>query len=682
MAINGFLIGIVLIFIFKLIGYGFNLTVFKNNWLVNGFLGVSIYFGILQFSVYVTNLLKIPTKFVSLFYLFVLLVLVFFCFYRIYKNGIHFNKSVGIVTVLTIILTFLLVIRSGSFTIGSTSDSAFYMSMVNENAFTTYWQPFAYYSGFALERFNPYYDYQLFYHFFSCLEKLYAQFFTEVSYVPIYVWSALTCYIALLIDSALYLFTKVFKINKVVAILGLMLLVSFNTASWHLLYGYFGHSWRVGLLSILVIAFYLYLKTDERKWLVLISLSSSALISVMSSALFVNGFILIAFILVILANREKFDWYDLIVFLPTYLYLIVYVLDSSYLSYKLIPVFLGAFVMLSFVYYLLFKITVGGRRKIAFGFVGLLFVLMTAYGLIAKPQFSYSYFFGNYNNELSVPYFGFNNISLIITNVLWISGAIGALYLYRNKMGSQFVDFILISVVLFINPLVIGFVTQFLTKVVYYRYLETFINYYSVFFFAFGIHGLFTKFIKSTYVCNSLTIGGSLLLVLPSFTNYNNNPFYYDLDEPIDYTYRVPVSELEADLVLQEKASESPLRLNIVAQSQFTKAIVRNVRLLYDVNYTRSFCKMCNANGMPTSAPDEMYNLFMMRDFADQPIYQETINWDNACNAQFESNTKLLLIDKGQTKLKDGVYVQIWLDMRACNDVIFENDQFVVLEFR
>lgn len=682
MAINGFLIGIVLIFIFKLIGYGFNLTVFKNNWLVNGFLGVSIYFGILQFSVYVTNLLKIPTKFVSLFYLFVLLVLVFFCFYRIYKNGIHFNKSVGIVTVLTIILTFLLVIRSGSFTIGSTSDSAFYMSMVNENAFTTYWQPFAYYSGFALERFNPYYDYQLFYHFFSCLEKLYAQFFTEVSYVPIYVWSALTCYIALLIDSALYLFTKVFKINKVVAILGLMLLVSFNTASWHLLYGYFGHSWRVGLLSILVIAFYLYLKTDERKWLVLISLSSSALISVMSSALFVNGFILIAFILVILANREKFDWYDLIVFLPTYLYLIVYVLDSSYLSYKLIPVFLGAFVILSFVYYLMFKITVGGRRKIAFGFVGLLFVLMTAYGLIAKPQFSYSYFFGNYNNELSVPYFGFNNISLIITNVLWISGAIGALYLYRNKMGSQFVDFILISVVLFINPLVIGFVTQFLTKVVYYRYLETFINYYSVFFFAFGIHGLFTQFIKSTYVCNSLTIGGSLLLVLPSFTNYNNNPFYYDLDEPIDYTYRVPVSELEADLVLQEKASESPLRLNIVAQSQFTKAIVRNVRLLYDVNYTRSFCKMCNANGMPTSAPDEMYNLFMMRDFADQPIYQETINWDNACNAQFESNTKLLLIDKGQTKLKDGVYVQIWLDMRACNDVIFENDQFVVLEFR
>lgn len=682
MAINGFLIGICLFFIFKLIGYGFNLTIFKNNWLVNGFLGVSIYFGILQFSVYVTNLLKIPTKFVSLFYFFVLLVLVCFCFYRFFKNDIHLNKSSGIVTVLTIILTFLLVIRSGSFTIGSTSDSAFYMSMVNENAFTTSWQPFAYYSGTPLIRFNPYYDYQFFYHFFSCIEKFYAQFFNEISYVPIYVWSALTCYIALMIDSALYLFTKVFKINKVVAFLGLMLLVTFNTASWHLLYGYFGHSWRVGLLSILVIAFYLYLKTDERKWLVLISLSSSALISVMSSALFVNGFILIAFILVILANREKFDWYDLIVFLPTYLYLIVYVLDSSYLSYKLIPVFLGAFVMLSFVYYLLFKITVGGRRKIAFGFVGLLFVLMTAYGLIAKPQFSYSYFFGNYNNELSVPYFGFNNISLIITNVLWISGAIGALYLYRNKMGSQFVDFILISVVLFINPLVIGFVTQFLTKVVYYRYLETFINYYSVFFFAFGIHGLFTQFIKSTYVCNSLTIGGSLLLVLPSFTNYNNNPFYYDLDEPIDYTYRVPVSELEADLVLQEKASESPLRLNIVAQSQFTKAIVRNVRLIYDVNYTRSFCKMCNANGMPTSAPDEMYNLFMMRDFADQPIYQETINWDNACNAQFESNTKLLLIDKGQTKLKDGVYVQIWLDMRACNDVIFENDQFVVLEFR
>ena len=682
MAINGFLIGIGLFFIFKLIGYGFNLTVFKNNWLVNGFLGVSIYFGILQFSVYVTNLLRIPTKFVSLVYLFVLFVLVCFCFYRIFKNGIHFNKSVGIVTVLTIIFTFLLVIRSGSFTIGSTSDSAFYISMVNENAFTTYWQPFAYYNGTPLIRFNPYYDYQLFYHFFSCLEKLYAQFFSEVSYVPIYVWSALTCYIALLIDSALYLFTKVFKINKVVAIFGLMLLVTFNAASWHLLYGYFGHSWRVGLLSILVIAFYLYLKTDERKWLILISLSSSALISVMSSALFVNGFILIAFILVILTNREKFDWYDLIVFLPTYLYLIVYILDSSYLSYKLIPVFLGAFVILSFVYYLLFNITVSVRRKIAFGFVGLLFVLMTAYGLIAKPQFSYSYFFGNYNNELSVPYFGFSNISLIITNVLWISGAIGALYLYRNKMGSQFVDFILISVVLFINPLVIGFVTQFLTKVVYYRYLETFINYYSVFLFAFGIHGLFTKFIKSTQVCNSLIIGGSLLLVLPSLTNYNNNPFYYDLDETIDFTYRVPVSELEADLVVQEKASESPLRLNIVAQSQFTKAIVRNVRLLYDVNYTRSFCKMCNANGMPTSAPDEMHNLFMMRDFADQPIYQEPINWDNACNVQFESNTKLLLIDKSQTKLKDGVYVQIWLDMRACNNVIFENDQFVVLEFR
>ena len=77
-----------------------------------------------------------------------------------------------------------------------------------------------------------------------------------------------------------------------------------------------------------------------------------------------------------------------------------------------------------------------------------------------------------------------------------------------------------------------------------------------------------------------------------------------------------------------------------------------------------------------------MHNLFMIRDFADQAIYAEPIDWDNACSIEFESNYKILLLDRGQTKLKDGVYVEIWQDMRACNETVYEGDDFVVLQWR
>lgn len=677
MAINALLIGIILYLMFKSIGYAFNATFLNDKLIANSILGFILYFGFMQFFVYFTTFLHVPSKYMTLIYLGILGLLLIGSFLK-YRFKLNFQTIFTII--FTLVVTYLLVIRSGNYTLGETSDSVFYMSMVNENAFKAAWTPMAYYSGIEYVTFNPVYDFQSLYHFFAYLVKLYSQFFTEISYAPVYVYTGLSLIIAITIDTALSLFFAFYQKNKLGSLIGLFLLVTFNATSWVTLYGYIGVSWKMIVISIEVFAIYRYFYTNNNRYLILLFLGSNALIACLSSALFINGFIMIAFLLAVLMSDKKNHLCFLTMF-PTYLYLVTY-----FSNYKFTPIVYPLLVGLFFVIYgcfILFdKLSLVIKQRIIYAVIILCVCLMIPFTFHKNIPFGLMSFFGKYSNEMGVPVFAFHKLSYAITNIIWIIGAL-SYYLFNIKtINKSFQSFNLIYIVLFVNPFTVSFLSKIFTLMVHYRCFDVVLNFYTLMAAGCGLALLFNKSKANIYFESVVTGCVCVVLCYPMFVNFNDSPYSNELIEPIDSTYRIPVAELEADLQVAQIAHNSEIRINTIAQTAYTKAIVRNIRLLYDVNYTRSFCKTCNALEGEVHAPSELHNLFMERDFADQPIFTDPINWDNACNLLFEKDYKLMILNKEQTKLKDSIYVQIWLDMRACNNPVYENDQYVVMRYR
>lgn len=686
MAIISTCIAIILYLLFYLSSHG----VSNRFHTVNRFdLPVTIFLlwlGILQMVTYLTNALKIPSSICAVVYIGLFVVIVLY-FVRI--KWIKLTKADGITILITIIITLLLLYRSSYYSLGSTSDSAFYMSMVNENAFNHHWQPFMYYVGQPLLKMDPLYDYQAFYHLFAYILKFYAQVFSEASYAPVYVWCAQALYLLLFVDTILRIGHWIWEKNRLVAIFGVAFILCWNTTTWHFVYGYFGHSWRTLAITMMILAFGYGLKSKRWIYFVFFSIFSSALIGLMSSGLFVNIFLFVAiwFGLIIRKEHRLLKW-SYLAFFPTYCYLIVYFVESVYwtdwIKFTMIIAALVLFAIGYLVLSLLCRMVKPTLlRNTAILMVIVLFSGFFIYGLFGQSTYGFDFFFSPFTNQMSVPYFYFGSLEQIICNVIWIIGAVGFIIKNQQRLKqSTFALVFVVLVVLFINPLVTPFVTQFLTSLVYYRCFELIFNFFFCFALADGLVYCIEKTLKHKLFRQGVLIFTMVGLGFVILTRANDNPFQTDLDEPIDPIYRILTSELEADLALAQIANASAIRINVVSQAPFTKSIVRNINLLYGINTTRSFCTLCNINEAPVHQPSAMHNLFMLRDFADQAIYDEPIDWDNACSIEFEGDYKVLLLDRDQTKLKDGIYVEIWQDMRACNETIYEGEDYVVLKWR
>lgn len=685
MAIISALIALTLYLVLLVIGKGVAVRFRLSKWFDSPLTAFLIWLGMLQIFTYLTNALCIPTSICAVLF-FVLLACLFLGFGLTGVRNLRLKD--GAIVAVAIAFTVVILLVGTQYSLGSTSDSAFYMSMVNENAFNHHWMPYIYYVGEPLSKMDPLYDYQAFYHLFAYIIKFYAQIFSEISYAPVYVWCAQALYLLLFADFVTRLFDAFRRKSLLAAIIGLLFILAWNSTSWYLVYGYFGHSWRTLGITMMILCLLKGLKENSDKYFVLLGLFASAEIGLMSSALFVNVFFYVAlWITLLLRNEPKLIKLSYFSFITTYFYLIVYFVESFYWSdwikfgivIALLIVYLVGYVVVC----LLFKLLKDNVNRFGKTALVVLFISFVGFGLFGNSQYGMDFFFATFTNQLSVPYFNFDTVTELVCNGLWIIASVGVFLLCRPIMKRSFlVLFYIVLITLFINPLVTPFVTTFLTSLVYYRSFELIFNFLFCFLLGFGMAYLIDNF-KSSKIVKSIAIGLTacgLCFVIRS--RFQNNPFYYDLDEPIDPVFRIPVSELEAELAVAQIAHNSPVRLNTVSQAPFTKAIVRNINLLYGVNHTRSFCRLCNVNEYTVHAPSLMHNLFMIRDYADQAIYAEPIDWDNACAIEFESNYKILLLDRGQTKLKDGVYVEIWQDMRACNETVYEGDDFVVLQWR
>lgn len=665
-------VSILLYIIFKLFGNAIKQKFNLFSLYPDALLGGSFYFAAIMVLCAPLTIFKVSTTICTLLYCFVLFAMLLYGIFH-YKQ-LKWKSFLIIIPV--VLIVGLLLYRSSFYSLGSTSDSVFYLSMVNENAFSPFWIPLEYYTGtpvdYNLNIFQPQYDFQAFYHLFSYIIKIVAQFIDVVSYSPVFVWSALSLFLLLMTDSILSIFTHLYTKNKLLSFFFILFAVVFSSSCWNLLYAYMGNSWRMLFITLAMMAIYAFVKDEDIKDIVVLAIASGGLIASTSSAIFINTFIIVSlmvYVLVkkldvkyLLATYLSFSWTGLFAF--CYFYCI---------SRKLAVIFSMAYVIVSLFVLIFTKFKENIRTWITYACVGLFIVAICCASFLIVKDYTLMDFFKRNVNEMTINYFVFDDLYTVLINSIWIICLIVLGYTYRKNLKSNnYVTYLLVTIILFLNPISAKVWMQFIAGAVFYRSYEIFFNYFNFIFFAYGAYLLTTKIkimMPVMIICTSIGIYG----------NYNDNPYTFDLDTAINPIYRIPENELEADLALEALVKKDGYRVRTISQAPFTKGFVNNINLSFGISKTREFCRTCNVLEGPVEELSPIYNIFFLRDYADQMIFSVPADYDSACDLLFERNFKYLLLDKEQTRKENGVYVPVFHCLRACNDVVFENDRFVVM---
>lgn len=638
-------------------------------------IGVSVLFSLVQIVTYIENLASIKTSICALISM--VLVLAMIVVVLINRKHVKVTKINLSILLLSIYFTFICLLRSCNYSLGSTSDSVFYMSMVSENAFSEKWISMEYYTGRVVEYFLPLYDFQGFYHFFAHITKIGAKFIDAFSYSPIYIWSALSLFLLCLFESIFTIFMYVHDKNRTIGYIYLLFAFTWSCTSWNYLYGYLGNSWRVIFLTLMMMCAYFYCKDKRVIYLTLILLSTCAMIACSSSGLFISLFATGALVVYsfLYDNNIKNNIAAYFTTLSAFVYLffLVYANVGNMVVFFILAYFIGLCVYLIL-------------RKLKFKYRVLVVILgiicLICISLIIPSSFSFVSFFDRNINEMTVNYFVFDSLGTISANLVWI---LSVVYLLFNNtkilMNNQYFKYLLLVMMLFLNPVVGRFLMEYVTDTVLYRSYEIFFNSFNLVFLAYGVFNLVHNF-KYKILRYCMLLISSILLVFGIYENLNDSPYSFDLVKEINPIYRIPEDELDLDLQLAQLANSSYGRLRVISQFPFTKGIVRNIYLAFGIDTVRSFCTTCNTLEGPVEEPTPIFNLFLLRDYADQMIYSVPADYEGACDPLFEHRFEYLLLDKSQTRLDNGVYVPIYYNMRACFDVIYENESGVVMDSR
>ena len=651
----------------------FNLETFNLPSLI----GLSFYFSCLMVVCAPLTIFRIKTSICAVIFVSLLLMMLIFDITNIKK--ISLKQCVIYVPVL--LVTLLLLIRSSQFSLGSTSDSVFYMSMVNENAFSPFWTPLEYYTGSPIDTnaflYQPQYDFQAFYHLFAYIIKFVAQIIPALSHAPVYIWCALTMFLLFMVDTITTIALNLFKKNKGIALIFLLFSLAFSTSSWNLLYAYIGNSWRILFLTLSLMSIYYYFRCDRLVYLFLLCISTGGLIATTSSGIFINSFIIFGLLTYELLRKNVNKIQRVLSIYGSYCFTALYATCYFYSYYHKVAIIIPIIYVIGFLALFLYvKLTKNKVQLITLILIGLVTLGLVVISIIYPSTFTYIDFLKRNINEMSVNYFVFDDVYTVCGNVLWMSAVIVIGLKFKQQLfKTDYVKFLMVVILLFLNPFVGKVWMTFIAGIVYYRSYEILFNYFTFIFIAYGLY-LQCQNIKPLYVVVAL------VSVVAAYGNFNDNPYYFDLDEPIDVVYRIPVTELEADLALAQETEKEKNRVRVISQLPFTKGIVNNINLSFGISTTRSFCTTCNELEGPVECPSPIFNLFLLRDYADQMIYSTPADYDGACDVLFERGFKYLLLDKGQTRIDNGVYVPVFHCMRACNDVTFENDNFVLMKSR
>lgn len=591
-----------------------------------------------------------------------------------------------------VMISFFLSIMMGKQTLGETAfDSNFYLSMVIENSSSKTLGQINGYTG-NFERASILHNYQGFYYFHSLLLKNVRNvlFLDNVPLTPIYLWTTAIMYFYMLNDilfhSVHFLLRNKKWFPRLVAIFFVFI---YFTNYFNISFNFYGNTWKTLAIACIMMSLYYFINYNNKKVLLLLIFLNSALIGFSSSGFFIAAFIQISFFFYLVWNdvrNQEIYLEFLFSCLSLLIFIVIYFADSNILlsSMALLTYCIaGCFAFYTRKFNARQWSIVLKVFKICF-FVFLTILILLSY-LVRNTMFlgsdtkfnGYSFFFRlNSLGDMTLNYFqSLNELELIRNSVFWLIILINSIQVDYEK---NYKRFLLIIILLFVNPLVTPAVVKYMTNIVYSRCFEIFINPFCLVLFYTGlIKWLENKKILENLALIAIELGSAGIILYNLTTYYSNLLIPAEGYNPL---YRITENQWQLYINLMKELKKSNLeRPLILNQDIAVKAYVNNISVLIDANTARSAPAYSDSI---VEAPSEWLNIFYVRDYYGQHVWAQDPDYSKICDAIIDSKCDYIIMDKDVVVLKDNLYLPLWFDARGCSDVIYENEKFVLLKVR
>jgi len=263
-------------------------------------------------------------------------------------------------------------------------------------------------------------------------------------------------------------------------------------------------------------------------------------------------------------------------------------------------------------------------------------------------------------------YFTFHNLIYIFLNsIIWISFI--HLIIRSNVLTK---NYFLTIIIVFINPLNFVFMTELLAGQVVHRVFDVLFNPVALI-WMFSVIGInIHRYIK---------IGLIGMLIIISVQS-QNTVYHFVFNRPDNSSYLDRINQNEVDVMnlLNTKIILEDLdRPSVISQIFYIKAYVKDIELPLSYSYYRRL----DVYGKVISAPNELWNIFIYRDFETMRIFDKYADYKNTCDYLVMSKVDFVLIARNQFYRENEDFVPLYIRVRDCATLIYENDDYLLYQF-
>jgi hypothetical protein len=548
-------------------------------------------------------------------------------------------------------------------------DSVFYLKDVINNATSTVleWKSPNYED--LNSSFHMFYDLSSYYYFYSFLLWLIRIIpgINEVMFAPLYSWAAALSLTALSYTIAIDALKAVFREKSKIAMGFIICLFSvfFGSFYYNTALGFFGNSFRIYLSGAVILIMWLLSKMDQPErydWLVL-SACFAALIASSSSGFFISAFLIYGWMFAYMKDKGT-KAFAIMAFtgIPVYLFLFAYFL--LYHTFWLTPLFVGALYGIS---------KIKGRKfyDVLYWLMCAVPVLLALFVFIRRDQLSYGYsyfFYQGSNIDMVWDYFVFSSEIRIIINIIFI----GLFLLLFLKLKDPIIQMILVVFVTFLNPLVIPFTIQYLTRFVFYRAFDIFVN-------PFVLVLEFSILSEWKYLQGKWKQWLCVVLVVPfllfGVNNYQKHyHIYFNPQGEYNWLLRQTVPSFEVLTALNKEIKEQGLTYPVVASQIYaTMGYVPNIEVPWShtamMEGSEKFLDKTQLMLLNVMLPRQNPNEYWINGV--QPP-----GWILG-NLLQELNVKFVIVDKDSVYINEtGEIVRLYDEMDKTYEHIYENSEY------
>lgn len=598
---------------------------------------------------------------------------------------------------LLLIVVFSVILGYGSKNLNTNNiyfDSITYLSEVVESSQNELFAHMIFPLGRPYYALDPLHDYTGYYYLWGILLRICESLFQiKTTLTPIYIWGATFLYAALLailvIDASVLLFRK----NKWKGVLfTVALMAPYYTNYFNTTIAFFGNTIRTVVIGCDVMLVYLILKnTKSRLLFVPLTFCHYAALNTSSSSLFLIAFITagLAFSLALAKEKDWLRWTGFIVScMPLFhmVYLASSSWDVSYFKALGLPLaVVGALILVAF----LIRKHLDLFDKFLVILIPVAFIGLAVFAFLSRNgDFGYDYFFKTSSlDDMTVNMTSHVSVYELIRNVIFY--ALMILLLVNFRFEKRFKLFLILIVLLFINPLVQPAISSYMTYGVYSRVFDILNNPFTLCFALCSLDRLLSNQIINWIVLVLIALF-SLKYGFDTLTTPYSKSLTVGVDDDWNWETKVSNDSLDMYEYIKKNIATNAVDLDkmqyderslILSQDAGLKGYVSGIRIAFSTEDYRKALTGTLDEDKKAFGEGMVALMYPDRKYTDDD-FGETGDYSKLGNLFLESDADFVVLNNTLAVWDDRGWFakpyQSLVDKGLCQ-VIYENESLVLL---